>query len=128
MKKTFQFPSIGEKDEDGFYVVGCPVLSGCYSQGKTLDEALKNIREVIDLCKGYWMQIKYTRHAKQRMKWRRITPTEIKSILENPDKIIKSKNDKKIRNIKTIKKRLIELLYVVENNQLIIITVIDKSD
>jgi predicted RNase H-like HicB family nuclease len=25
-------------------------FSGCYSQGKTIDEALKNIREVIDLC------------------------------------------------------------------------------
>lgn len=38
-----------EKDEDGFYVAECPVLEGCYSQGKTLDEALKNIREVIEL-------------------------------------------------------------------------------
>ena len=38
-----------EKDEDGFYVVECPILEGCYSQGKTLDEALKNIREVIKL-------------------------------------------------------------------------------
>lgn len=45
-----QFPVIIEKDEDGFYVVECPVFRGCYSQGKTLDEALKNIREVITLC------------------------------------------------------------------------------
>ena len=39
-----------EKDEDGFYVVECPLFKGCYSQGKSLDEALKNIREVIELC------------------------------------------------------------------------------
>lgn len=45
-----QFPVIIEKDEDGFYVVECPIFRGCYSQGKTLDEALKNIREVIALC------------------------------------------------------------------------------
>lgn len=45
-----QFPVFIEKDEDGFYVVECPVFSGCYTQGKTLDEALKNIREVIELC------------------------------------------------------------------------------
>ena len=38
-----------EKGEDGFYVVECPILKGCYSQGKTIDEALRNIREVIDL-------------------------------------------------------------------------------
>jgi len=50
MKKRYQLPILIEKDEDGFYVVECPVFSGCYSQGKTIDEALKNIREVIDLC------------------------------------------------------------------------------
>ena len=48
--KNNQFPVFVEKDEDGFYVVECPVFKGCYSQGKTLDEALKNIREVIELC------------------------------------------------------------------------------
>jgi len=48
--KNRQFPVIVEKDEDGFYVVECPLFRGCYSQGKTLDEALKNIREVIEIC------------------------------------------------------------------------------
>ena len=45
-----QFPVVIEKDEDGFYVVECPIFRSCYSQGKTLDESLKNIREVISLC------------------------------------------------------------------------------
>ncbi|MDO8482878.1 MAG: type II toxin-antitoxin system HicB family antitoxin [bacterium] len=52
MKSQFpnvQLPLFVEKDEDGFYVVECPMLEGCYSQGKTLDEALKNIRDVIAL-------------------------------------------------------------------------------
>jgi len=43
------FPVFVEKDEDGFYVIECPLFRGCYSQGKTLDEALRNIREVIEL-------------------------------------------------------------------------------
>lgn len=47
--KHSTLPLVIERDEDGFYVVECPVLQGCYSQGKTLDEALVNIREVIDL-------------------------------------------------------------------------------
>ncbi|TSC71759.1 MAG: hypothetical protein G01um101438_912 [Parcubacteria group bacterium Gr01-1014_38] len=42
-------PLIVEKDEDGYYVVECPTLPGCYTEGKTLDEALKNIQEVIAL-------------------------------------------------------------------------------
>ena len=44
-----QLPLFIEKDENGVYVVECPFFEGCYSQGKTLDEALKNIREVIML-------------------------------------------------------------------------------
>lgn len=45
-----QLPIVVEKDEDGFYAVECPLFQGCYSQGKTLDQALKNIREAVILC------------------------------------------------------------------------------
>ena len=38
------------RGEDGWYIVQCPALPGCFTQGKTLDEALKNIKEVIELC------------------------------------------------------------------------------
>ena len=48
--KNYKFPVIIEKDEDGFYFVECPILSSCYTQGDTIDEALKNIREVIEIC------------------------------------------------------------------------------
>ena len=34
--------------EDGGYVVRCPALPGCYSQGDTKDEATENIREAIE--------------------------------------------------------------------------------
>ena len=44
------FPIIVEKDEDGFFVAINPSLPGCYSQGKTLDEALANVREATALC------------------------------------------------------------------------------
>ncbi|MBS3054741.1 MAG: type II toxin-antitoxin system HicB family antitoxin [Candidatus Aenigmarchaeota archaeon] len=37
------------KGEDGFWIVECPSLPGCISQGKTKDEALKNIKEAIAL-------------------------------------------------------------------------------
>ncbi len=49
-KNNHQLPILVEKDEDGFYVVECPIFSGCYTQARTIDEALKNIREVIGLC------------------------------------------------------------------------------
>ena len=37
-----------EKDEHGFYA-WCPELKGCQSQGQTLEEAIANIREAIEL-------------------------------------------------------------------------------
>jgi predicted RNase H-like HicB family nuclease len=48
--KTQDFKVFLEPDEDyGGYVVVCPSLPGCYSQGKTVSEALANIREAIEL-------------------------------------------------------------------------------
>jgi predicted RNase H-like HicB family nuclease len=38
-----------EKGEDGYISAHCPSLKSCWSQGKTKDEALSNIREAIDL-------------------------------------------------------------------------------
>lgn len=38
-----------EKDEDGVFVATVPALPGCISQGETKEEALKNIKEAIEL-------------------------------------------------------------------------------
>jgi predicted RNase H-like HicB family nuclease len=34
--------------EDGYWVVECPSLPGCVSQGKTREDAIANIREAIE--------------------------------------------------------------------------------
>jgi predicted RNase H-like HicB family nuclease len=34
--------------EDGYWVVKCPSLPGCISQGKTKEEAIFNIKEAIE--------------------------------------------------------------------------------
>jgi len=39
-----------EKDENGVFVGSIPTLSGCYSQGATIDELLLNMQEVATLC------------------------------------------------------------------------------
>ena len=44
-----EFFVVIEKDEDGFFVGEVPQLRGCYSQGRTIDELLANIHEVIAL-------------------------------------------------------------------------------
>lgn len=46
----YSFTVVIEKDEDGMYVAEVPDLKGCYTQGATLEEVMKNIKEVIALC------------------------------------------------------------------------------
>ena len=37
-------------DEDGWWVIECPAIPGCASQGRTEEEALENIRDAIAGC------------------------------------------------------------------------------
>jgi predicted RNase H-like HicB family nuclease len=46
--KPYHFPIIVEHDADGYFV-SCPALQGCYSQGETYEEALRNINDAIHL-------------------------------------------------------------------------------
>ena len=50
VSKIYDFKVFLEPEETGGYVVVCPSLPGCYSQGDTVEEALANIEEAIALC------------------------------------------------------------------------------
>jgi predicted RNase H-like HicB family nuclease len=39
-----------DRDEDGIWVVECPSIPGCVSQGQTKQEALENIKDAIAAC------------------------------------------------------------------------------
>ncbi len=45
MRQVILYPG-----EDGYWVVECPSLPGCISQGKTKEEAITNIKEAL---RGY---------------------------------------------------------------------------
>ena len=45
-----KFPVTIDRDEDGVYVVECPSIPGCISQGQTKEEALVNIADAIRGC------------------------------------------------------------------------------
>jgi len=50
-----KFRTIIEQDEDGNYVVQCPALPGCISEGKTREEASAKIKDAIE---GYMASLK----------------------------------------------------------------------
>lgn len=47
--RTYKFRIVVEADEDDVYIVSCPALKGCYSQGTTIEEARENIKDAIKL-------------------------------------------------------------------------------
>jgi predicted RNase H-like HicB family nuclease len=47
--KNYNFTVIVEKDEEGNFLAICSALQGCYAEGATKEEALKNIKEVIEM-------------------------------------------------------------------------------
>lgn len=51
LHSSMNYPVIVRSDEvSGGYWVECPTFQGCYSQGKTIDESLENIKEAISMC------------------------------------------------------------------------------
>jgi len=46
---TYRYTVVIERDEDGVYIAVCPALPGCYTQGRTYQEALDHIRDAIAL-------------------------------------------------------------------------------
>ena len=47
------FKIVVEKDETGYYVAEVPALPGCVTQGRTVEEVKKNVKEAI---KG-WLEV-----------------------------------------------------------------------
>ncbi|MBI2062112.1 MAG: type II toxin-antitoxin system HicB family antitoxin [Candidatus Yanofskybacteria bacterium] len=45
-----QFKVIIEQGESGYFIATVPALPGCHTQGKTMKELTKNIKDVIKLC------------------------------------------------------------------------------
>jgi predicted RNase H-like HicB family nuclease len=50
LSAKMELPVILNAGQDGYVVAECPVIPGCISQGRTRKEALRNIREAIELC------------------------------------------------------------------------------
>jgi predicted RNase H-like HicB family nuclease len=55
LKKIIMRQIILYPGEDGYWIVECPSLPGCISQGKTKEKAIENIKEAIE---GYIISLK----------------------------------------------------------------------
>ena len=49
-RKIRNFTVLIEQDEDGIYVAKVPDILGCYTQGRTIQQAMERIKEAIQVC------------------------------------------------------------------------------
>jgi len=49
-QKILSFTVLIEQDEDGMYIAKVPDIPGCYTQGKTVEQAMERIKEAIQVC------------------------------------------------------------------------------
>jgi len=49
-QKLLNFTVLIVPDEDGIYVANVPDIPGCYTQGRTVEQATERIREAIQVC------------------------------------------------------------------------------
>jgi len=48
--KSLNYTVLIEQDEDEIYIAKVPDIPGCYTQGKTVEQAMERIREAIQVC------------------------------------------------------------------------------
>ena len=47
--KIYEYPVIIERDEDNRFVISCPALPGCFTEGKTFEEAMEMMKDAMQL-------------------------------------------------------------------------------
>ncbi|KHE92017.1 MAG: DUF4258 domain-containing protein [Candidatus Scalindua rubra] len=70
--------------------------------------------------------LRFDRHARRRMKWRRISEEEVALVFSSPDKTEQSVKGR-INVYKTIGTRYIKVTYKELSDEVLIISVVDKS-
>lgn len=70
--------------------------------------------------------IRFDRHARRRMKWRKISEEEVKLTLDSPDKIEQSIKGR-INVFKAIGKKYIKVTYKEFADEILVISVVEKA-
>ncbi len=73
------------------------------------------------------MKIKFSRHARRQMRWRKITEKDAMEAINNPEKLEDTGKGRK-NALKMIGGRLLKVTYLPENTEIIVITVIAKGE
>lgn len=73
------------------------------------------------------MEIKFTRHARRQMKWRKITEEEVVLAVDSPDRLEATTKGRK-NAFKVIAGRLLRVTYAFRNGEAVVITALVKGE
>ena len=73
------------------------------------------------------MEIRFSRHARRQMKWRKIAQGEIEMAINSPDRLEDTKKGRK-NAFKTTQGRLLKITYKAEGDEVIVITAMAKGE
>jgi hypothetical protein len=73
------------------------------------------------------MKIKFSRHARRQMKWRRVSETEVQEAIHNADKLEDTVKGRK-NAFKMVEGRQLKVTYLSDTEELILITTIVKGE
>ena len=73
------------------------------------------------------MEIYFSRHARRRMRWRRISEAEVEAILAEPDRVEPTRKGRK-NAWRAMGERLLKVTYREETGRVVIVTVADKRE
>lgn len=71
--------------------------------------------------------VRYDRHARRRMRWRKISEIEIASVLKEPEKIEQTLYGR-TNAFKTIGTRYLKVTYKEFESEILVISAVNKSD
>jgi len=81
---------------------------------------------LFDFRRGLGLAIYFSRHARRQMKWRGVSEAEVLSVLDAPDRMEQS-IDERSNAYKLVGDRLLKVTYVDEERDVVVITVIEKE-
>ena len=70
---------------------------------------------------------RYDRHAKGRMKWRRISEQEVEAVITEPDKVESTEKERK-NAFKQLGSRYLKVTYKDLPEEILIISAVEKTD
>jgi hypothetical protein len=73
------------------------------------------------------MKIRFSRHARRQMKWRKVAESEVQEAIYNPDKLEDTVKGRKIA-FKMVGGRLLKITYLPDIEELTVITTIAKGE